>query len=184
MEVTDTDPIEAVVVLDPNTAEFSANGTTYYVCKELERLTIARYERYEQFNIELGFSLSFDSLFAAIKKAATDVFTGQHETAYIELKNIERGVAAISQNRNSIALYMCTLFINRAGEDLSDWSPDLADEKIEDWQRENIGVGFFLGVALSMVEGYKTAFNSILQDYSALSQLSKTLIEKGQSEDL
>lgn len=184
MEVNDTDPIESVVSLDPNTAEFTANGTTYFVSKEIERLTIARYERYEQFNIELGFSLSFDSLFAAIKKAATDVFTGDHETAYIELKNIERGIATISSKRNSIALYMCTLFINKAGEDLSDWSPEQADEKITDWERENIGVGFFLGVALSMVEGYKTAFNSILADYSALSQLSQSLTNQSQTENL
>lgn len=184
MEEVETDPIEAVITLDPNTSEFTANGTTYFVAKDIERLTIARYERYEQFNIELGFSLSFDSLFAAIRKAATDVFTSHYETAYIELKNIERGISTISENRNSIALYMCTLFINRAGEDLSDWSPDLADEKIQDWQRENIAVGFFLGVALSMVEGYKTAFNSILADYSALSQLSQSLIEKAQNESL
>lgn len=174
--VEEKDPATTLVYLDPNTVEFTANSTTYFVNRDIERLTIARYEQYEKFNISLGFSIDFPTLSAALKNAGTLIFSGDAEGAYIEIQNIIRGVAMVSEKRSSIALSMCTLFINRAGEDLNEWSPEMAEEKIIDWEREGIAVGFFLGLALSMVEGYRTVFNSILAEYSALSELSQKLL--------
>ena len=46
-----------------------------------------------------------------------------------------------------MAYYLCTLFFIKEGEDLKEWSFELADAKINDWIKENINALDFFSIA-------------------------------------
>jgi hypothetical protein len=63
-------------------------------------------------------------------------------------------------SRYPAALYICTLFIVRENEDLSDWDFDLANEKIDDWVAENLAVVDFFGLALASSQECQNLINN------------------------
>ncbi|MDB4433154.1 hypothetical protein N9166_00260 [bacterium] len=62
-------------------------------------------------------------------------------------------------SRYPAAYYICTLFIIREGEDLNSWNFEAADEKINDWVKENYRAVDFFGLALATSEESQTIIN-------------------------
>lgn len=159
--------------LDPDTVEFtSIDGRQFRRTVDIDSLAVARYEAWERISIELGFALDFKSMFDSIGNAEQMVMDNNRVGAIIELNNLKRGMARITGDRHTIAMYLCTLFIVEKGEDPFTWNVETADSKIQCWSKQ-YAVGFFLTLAINTVNGFKERFLSITQEYSALSNLSQ-----------
>jgi hypothetical protein len=79
----------------------------------------------------------------------------------LQLDAMKKGVVNSTQERNNIALMLCTLFIVREDEDLTTWNEEEANDKVKDWNKAGYDVNDFLLLALSSVQGFSAAFNAI-----------------------
>lgn len=120
--------------------EFIANGVKYIISKPEDVLTIRRFDVFQKLQITLGFSSSFAELIQKvmeIEKAVNDVAI--QKKTYTELAlmvhNLRTGLYKRSEKRYDLSMYLCSVFINREDEDVTEWSESLADSKIEDWNK-------------------------------------------------
>ena len=136
--------------------DFTANGTNYKILPIDEVFTVERMTAYQ--NINLMFSLA--STPVEIHKAIQ-----RYKDIIIRMCSVETKVKATDElirhtynlldsfqnntNRFPQGLYICTLFIIRENENISKWSFDLADEKINDWAAEGLNMVDFLGLAIA-----------------------------------
>lgn len=139
--------------------EFEANGKQYVVMPPDKVFNITRQVAYQ--NLELIF---------ATNQTPTDIKKRFLETSNTLLRLMgakgqdweqlcEKLLRDTFNNLDSfkgkytsrypVALYICTLFIVRENEDLGDWDFDLANDKIDDWTKENLSPVDFFGLALA-----------------------------------
>lgn len=153
-----------MVNLDYNQQEFVANGKTYHVS---DSMPAQRYWMYQKMRMELLVGAnygkiyeSYDTILSLINRFVRGEDTLSELFVYID--SVKKGMSDLDK-KHPIELYLCTLFVNRNGEDTSKWSPDLAKEKIEDWNEEKINTSFFLNLAIG-------SLSNLLQDYNTDSQ--------------
>jgi hypothetical protein len=149
--------IEKARQILPEHRTFVANGNTYTIGTAEDSLTIARYKEYEKLQLEFNFDATFESVASVLKQASkdiNDITLGKspnksiiHVFAQLQtlLEKFPKAGESLSYSRANFALLLCTLFINRTGEDLTKWNREAAQEKINDWIAEGYGLhGFFL----------------------------------------
>jgi len=146
---------------------FEANDVKYTIRTADEGISISRFNEYQKFAGMLGYNATFQKMYENNQKAiklANGVVSGDNTFTdlVLHLNAINEGVLQASEERNSIALYICTLFIVREGEDLTTWSMELAKDKIDDWNREGYHAEDFFFLALSSVVGFKSAYNELI----------------------
>lgn len=133
---------------------FQANGKTYHVSNEL---TIERWVKMQEFQIELGFGVEFAEMQQnwlkindfANKQKFTDIAVMAH--------NMVNGISKTYSREPQILKY-CALFINYEGEDLAIINDEMISTKIADWKAEGLGIdGFFL-FSLGKVNGLADVF--------------------------
>jgi len=147
-------------------SEFIANGTKYIVMPPDKVFNIDRQVAYH--NIETAFSLNqtptaikkrFIDLWENIirlMKATGDDWNKNMNTLLRDCMNNLDSFKGELTSRYPAAYYICTLFIIKEGEDLSGWSFEQADNKINDWVKENIKAVDFFGLALATSEESQT----------------------------
>lgn len=158
--------------LEPNTKEFIANGTKYYIAKNT--LTINRFVYYQILEKEAGFGISFEDLYKAIDEnieyikniSSQDIKVNHLLDILVKLTNIKNGIQILDKKEPPI-LKLCTLFINTKDEDTSIWSDELCTKKINDWKIEGIDINFFFGLALNSINGFLTIYKSMHQKLSS-----------------
>jgi len=134
--------------------EFTANGTKYFVMDYDQCMTIGRLHAQimlsksfvtgttaqEDFTYFLELrDLLADSFASGIGKNIATIMSRLESRVEMYKKNLVTGYP--------YALYLCTLFICKADEDLSKWSFDQALEKINDWSEEGFSCLPFLRLA-------------------------------------
>ncbi len=139
--------------------EFTANGVKYIVMPADKVFNIDRQVAYN--NIETAFALnqtptSIKERFTItwntvirLMKATGDDWQKNMNTLLRDCMNNLDSFKGELTSRYPAAYYICTLFIIREGEDLSKWTFELADEKIDDWVKENLNAVDFFGLALA-----------------------------------
>ena len=150
---------------------FEANEVTYTIKTADEGVSIARFNEYQKMAGMLGFGATFQKLYENHQKSiklANGVVSGENTFTdlVLHLNAINEGILEASEERNSIALYICTLFIVREGEDLTSWSMELARDKIDDWNREGYHAEDFFFLALGSVVGFKNAYLELIERLS------------------
>jgi len=129
---------------------FTANGRKYHITTVAEGLTPRRYTEMKKILSVVGFQATYADQLAALNRitqAANSLVTKEPklDVLFTEIQNMR---AAIRQTDNlnwDYSFYAATLFINREGEDVKEWSESLANEKIADWQAEGLNAfDFFL----------------------------------------
>lgn len=91
-----------------------------------------------------GFGAEYTTLFNGMKKAYSELNTMKAADASVTLFNLMEGTARKLNKHQNTFLLMCTLFVNREGEDLTRWTEPEANEKIADWEAEGLDIqGFF-----------------------------------------
>lgn len=138
-----------LTILPVTTREFEAGGKKYYVEDDL---SIARYQAFQRYELELGMSLTFQQLIEQLQDCFRILNNQEWAEAAVMIYKLIEGAVPLGEKK-ATALYVAALFINSAGEDRAAWSETMAKEKIDDWK--NIGVNFFLGLALSKCKGFK-----------------------------
>lgn len=152
-------------------AEFEANGVKYRIRTADEGVSIARFNEYQKMAGMMGFGATFQKLYENHQKAiklANGVVSKENTFTdlVLHLNAIQEGILKASEERNSIALYICSLFIVREGEDLTTWSMELARDKIDDWNREGYHAEDFFFLALTSVGGFKNAYLELIERLS------------------
>ena len=143
--------------------QFKAAGKTYFIRSAAEGFSIERFNQYEILSLALGYGATFQQFTQQLNAAialANDAAVGKATFVdlVLQLDAIKQGINTSSQQRNSMALTMCTLFIVEKEEDLTQWSEEMAAEKIENWNKEGYDVNDFLVIALSSVAGFSEIF--------------------------
>lgn len=157
---------------------FKANGNTYVIHDiSQDSLTIKRFMTWQKFTTSLGFGVSFKEHFDNLTKAERMVdrlITEKQGLTELlmHLRAMKESITDDKPDRAKIAFYVCTLFINKEGEDLSDWTTTEADKKIEDWNAEGYDYNDFLSFALMHCPGYRDLYLKTIQLRENLSERS------------
>lgn len=145
-----------LIELPQYTKEFEANGTRYRV---VENVGLWRFLLLEQFGIEFTFTGGIPQIFKQAQATREAMQKVLWVDAALANEQILNGLARIDE-KQSYALQVCSLFINRDGEDLRKWSQELADDKISDWNEAGIDAGFFLIFAARSVPGFIAVYGA------------------------
>ena len=155
---------------------FPANGHEYVVS---QGLSVERWRKYEELQIELGFGTNLQSIFTRVKKAYGHLNEMKVADAAVILHNIMWGVKDRLENRVDKTLLMCALFMNRKeGEDVTKYDESFMEEKIKDWSLEGYDTQSFFHIAWNLVPGFFEAFNEDLEPISKKPSEKKTSTRK------
>lgn len=146
---------------------FKANGNNYVINDISEGLSIERFTTWQKFTLTVGFGLDFQTMYTNIAKAQQMVDKlvvekrGLTELT-MHLEAMKSSFTEDSDSRYDVTMYLCSIFINREDEDLTEWSTSLADEKIADWNAEGYDYQDFLVFALERCPGFKDLYQKTL----------------------
>lgn len=146
--------------IDFNAGSFEANGETYYI---EGGFTIARYAEFQILEKEMGYGLTFKSMYEKHEKLYQLVNKQKFADAAVLLNDVMRGIAKLNEREPTI-LKVCALSINTAGEDRTTITQDLINKKIADWKKEGIDMRDFFSVASSLINGFSEIYRTIAQD--------------------
>lgn len=148
---------------------FKANGTNYHIKDANDTMGIKRLNVYTKFRTMLAFNLeNFQGLFDQIVSMETNLssaLSGEGSAIAKLAANIQTlkdSIKDFSEQKYSISMLLCTLFIVREDEDLTDFDMGLANNKIEDWSKEGYRAADFFALALNFSDDYKNVLISSL----------------------
>ena len=136
----------------------------YFVEYDVNELMLRRYEMLEKFLVEMNFSMTSEHLQRNIFNAMKMIKEGEHNDAYVILHNIMQGITDM-KTKHMVTMWVCSVFIYREDEDVSDWSKVIANEKIEDW-KNSFNTGFFLALRNRMFKELEDTWSIISQVFS------------------
>ena len=152
--------------IDLSASSFIANGTTYYI---KDTLSIERYRQFEKLQVSFGFAREFKQIYDLLKKSVDLANKGKGLEAWNIVFNLMEEVGKNNlDNRHQNGMYICALFVATEDEDLTVWNQQIADKKIDDWNKEGIDVNFFFRLAANLVGGYISTLEEIFQSTSEL----------------
>jgi hypothetical protein len=140
------------------------SGKWYFVEYNINEIMLKRYEILEKFLLEMNFSMTAEHLTRNIFNAMKMIKEGESNDAYVILHNIAQGITDM-RTKHMVTMWVCSVFIYREGEDISDWSKQVANEKIEDW-KGSFNTGFFLQLRNRMFKELENTWNTISQIFS------------------
>lgn len=137
--------------------EFEANGSKYIICAPDKVFNIGRQTAYYNINTAFALNQTPTEIKQRFNKTWSDILRLMSAEAGEKKKLMDGFVRDALNNNDSfkgeltsrypMAYYLCTLFIIKEGEDLAEWSFESANEKIDDWVKENISSVDFFGIA-------------------------------------
>lgn len=148
--------------IDLSAKQFEANGKKYFIETEL---SIDRYSKYEQMEIELGFGRQFSEVFDVARAAMDDINKHRQGEAYVKLYNLINGVQQLN-NKKQPVFRMCALFINAEDEDRKIITEDMINSKIEDWRVEGLDYAPFFSFAITSLQGFKERYRKLTETTS------------------
>jgi hypothetical protein len=163
--------------LDANTKEFTANGVKYVL---VESLGIHRFWQFERYKVMLAQAINVVSIYnllceyyEEIPKIIRDPSHGMK--LHHKLETHLQGLNDLN-SRVPIGFYMATLFWNKEGEKGNEWTETLAEEKIKDWDEEDIDGNFFLLTCLPHIKDFLIIYKESIQKYLEVEELETNLI--------
>ena len=136
---------------------FNASGSVYNVTSSLP---IRRYEIFEQQQIKVAYKMSIPKMFDQLRKIYDLNEQGKTNEIAVIVHNLLTAVKDIGNEHNPL-LVICTLYIVKEGEDLSDWSQELCDAKIEDWKNAGISMESFFSLALVTISTSMNVYEGV-----------------------
>jgi hypothetical protein len=159
-----------LVTLTDGIKSFEANGIKYNVHGSI---SIERYTLFEEFGLVYGTGSPFKQVFDTLMSAMQ--MLNSHPVRLADLSillNKTLTNIANLESKETYALQVCSLFINREGEDIASWSPETAFGKIADWRAEGIDARFFLRLSAILVPAFIDAYQSITLPIGAAQALT------------
>lgn len=149
---------------------FTANGKEYRV---VEELTIGRFEHLDLLEAEFFYGFDMKGLFDRLKEGFEKVNKNKLGDVAVLLHNLMKGVADKVDKRKPVMLRICSLFLITGDEDTTTWSEELANKKIEDWQKEGYSMSDFFTLAANFLPGFMAAYKESTQDILEEAQKEK-----------
>ena len=151
--------------LPVNTTSFVANNKEYRVHKSV---SFDRWEAYEILQVEIGLARSYQQLMDGLREAydlTNQVASGKPVFADLAvlLRDMIIGTTLVGEKQTPAVLKMCSLFINREGEDVRFIDEATIESKVEDWRIEGISMTFFFQFAMHSIPGFFAAYKLISQ---------------------
>jgi len=156
---------------------FEANGKKYYIAKGI---SINRWKQYEKLQPRLTYGLTFKQIDANISKAMALLNKPAPEpgNAYVILHNIRKGMENADDEKNvHPALIMCTLVMNREGEDVGVYDEAIALDKINDWTEGGLDILSFFAWAMNSIDGFRETYIAFITAQANLA------VEAGMTEE-
>lgn len=172
----EVETLNAIIVLPPNAKSFEAGGKKYLVEGEI---STGRYKNYQRMEVELGFNISFSKLVERLTQAYSALNERRDADAAVAIMQVLDGARLFNEDRQQVALYVSTLFINTPDEDRSTWNKALADQKIQDWQ--NIDVNFFLSWGLAQVREFPKRYREIAEMLTRVSEVKSSILSQDEN---
>lgn len=142
---------------------FEANGKKY---RFDEGFTPERMMWLELYHTEFAGRNGVQGLYDGLTEVYKDLNKAEFIKSAIKVSDLLQGISELNQQKHHPALKICALFINREGEDLSNISEDLINDKINDWNIEGIDSNCFLAFALASIPNYKEIYKLNFPDSS------------------
>lgn len=159
--------------IDLSQSSFVANGVTYYV---KDTLSVERYRHFEKYQVTFGFAREFKQMYDLLKKSVDLANKGKGLEAWNIIFNLMEEVGKNDlDNRMHNGMYICALFIVEENEDLTVWDEQLANKKIENWNKEGYDVNNFFRIAANLVNGYISTLDDIFQSTSEVAATIETM---------
>lgn len=149
--------------IDLSQREFTANGVRYFIESSL---SIDRFEKFEEIEIELGYGRTFAEVFDQVRQAMDDINKHRQGDAYVKLYNLLNGVEQRTKKKPHVYRY-CALFINAETEDRGIITEDMINKKIADWGKEGLDYDPFFSFAISSLPGFRERYRKLTQSTSS-----------------
>lgn len=133
---------------------FEANGRKYIIYPDL---SVARYEQYERLQMLVALGTDHQAVYGALTEAWDELNKGRLGFAAVKIANQLEGMGRFVENREHPVLLLCSLFMNREGEDAGQWDEALASEKIADWRAEGLEMAPFFAFARNLAQAQTSA---------------------------
>ena len=164
---------------------FTANGTKYNVS---DSYAIGRYAMASILEDELSSMATISDSRKVIKQALDSFNKGEIAESVVLLHNwVNRSIKA--QTSGNIMMRICTLYINKEGEDVRYLTEETIKSKIHDWSEEGLDIKPFLLFVFSLynkvLTNYETDIANILEQIKEINQLMmKEVVASNGSTDL
>ena len=120
--------------IDLSQSSFEANGVTYYI---KDTLSVERYRWFEKYQVTFGFAREFKQIYDMLVKSVDLANKGKGLEAWNIIFNLKEEIGKNNlDNRMHNGMYICALFIVEENEDLTSWDEQLANKKIDNWNKE------------------------------------------------
>lgn len=146
--------------------KFDANGKTYFI---EQSVSYARWMEWRKIQPQLGFDCDYGTMFAQLRKAYD--FLNQREQKPLDagniLFNLMNGIkGAMDDKHIPLVMRLCALFMNTADEDRTVITEQMIMDKVDDWNKEGIGMQSFFLFAISSIPNFLPNYESIIRDIS------------------
>lgn len=146
--------------IDFKSGQIPAGGKVYKITPEL---TINRFKILEELEVEFYYGFTMSDMFAKLKDAFDLMDKSKVAQASVTIHNLKEGIADRIDKREPVMLRICSLFLVTDGEDLNEWSDELAKQKIDDWSKEGYDINDFFSLAANLVPGFMKDYGEILE---------------------
>mgnify|MGYP003612040033 CR=1 FL=1 len=175
--------INALKELPLDATSFMANGVEYFIKTSL---SVERYRWFEKYQVTFGFAREFKQIYDNLVRSIDLANKGKGLEAWNIIFNLKEEIGKNNlDNRHHNGMYICALFIVTEDEDLTVWDEQIAEKKINNWNKEGYDVNCFFRLAANLVVGYIDCLDSIFQHTSEVAAMIEEMeeIKKNTSND-
>ena len=150
------------IQIDQNATSFEAGGHTYHI-NRTGRLSMVRDEWLDTFGFWAMMGRQASAFLAEQQRLFNLLNQGQVAEAAVISHNLINGAKDLITKKNPL-YYICSLFINREGEDIQAYTLDYGEQKIKDWGKHD--AFFFKQLGLSLLETTELDWSTLIQSIS------------------
>jgi len=137
----------------------NGEGTRKYYFHDT--LSVARYEVFEDLEMQVAQGRSFSDVYASQKKIHEFLNNSKFADAAIENYNAMKMVGTKLEKRFHPAMQLVALFANQENEDIGIFDEIVMEKKMNDWKTEGYAHQDFFSLAFNLVEDMLKAYEEI-----------------------
>lgn len=161
--------LKKLVIRDPQdpsrfiltSKEFTANGSEYVIT---DSVSVDRWMMLEEFELEFGLGKSLRQIQSGLRESWDAANEQRFGDTCVTLYNMMKGIADIDEKRFPTVIKICSLFINKKGEDIRYYSQSMMEEKAKDWREEGIDMQSFFSLAVSFIPDFTPIYEGSTKD--------------------
>lgn len=146
---------------------FRANKVDYFIRSPQESFSIVRLNEFQKWSLIVQSQHDPQGQYNCWNKAVKLADKAGKGNGFAELSaylfSQRENVLKLTQRKYDASLYLCTMFIVRPNEDLTKWSQEDAENKINDWNEAGYSPFDFFQLAASSAPELTAMYKKILQ---------------------